>query len=109
MDVQSLVEKSPPLVLAIGLHIKKIHSFAQKIIIVVTDCPEIFDQPHVEIGEIMAEEDMPLHVCFDVSNLDGSKKFKMVFQFCAPLKTVQRLRRLRCIISSNWTFGEKYV
>ncbi len=86
MDVQGLIEKSPPLVMAIRLDIKKIQPFAQKVIIVVTGCPEVFDQPYVEIVEVVAEENMPLHVCFHVSNLYGGEKFERVFQIRPPFK-----------------------
>jgi hypothetical protein len=89
--------------------LKKIHSFAQKIIIVVTGCPEVFDRPYVEIGETVAEENMSLHVCFNCSDLDGSKESETVFQICPPFKNSPTFKApvLHYNYSNNWIAERK--
>jgi hypothetical protein len=87
VDMQGFIEKSSPFILAICLDVKKIRSINQKIVIFVPDRLEVFDQPSVEIGEIVAEENMPLHVGFNVSDLDGGEEFEMVFQFRPPFQS----------------------
>jgi len=92
VNVQGLVEKCPSFELAIRFDIKKINSISQKIVIFVPDRLEVFDQPHIEICEVVAEKDMSLHVGFNVSNLYGGKEFELIFQFCPPSRSKQVIR-----------------
>jgi hypothetical protein len=83
VNVQGLIEERTTLVLAVGRDVEKIRSRRDEIAVGKPDGPEVFDQSNVEVGEIMAEENMSLHVRLNVSNLYGVKKLCPVLH-CSP-------------------------
>jgi hypothetical protein len=81
MNMKDLVEKRPVAVLAERFHVEKIDPGFEKFIVTVVNRFQVFSQGYIEVSQIMAEEDMPLLVCFYIANLDGMEKAVQILRW----------------------------
>jgi hypothetical protein len=78
MHVEHFIETGRGVVLAPRLHVEKIHSVVQEVLVAVPDGPHVLQQALIEVDVVVREEDVPLGIRLRIPYLQSMGELELL-------------------------------